>query len=86
METKASFGSMGGTFEGKEPTKGELNGYESVSSPYKAVVQDVPHTGTVYAFSGCNKRILLVFQEADEDHEKNRAGMETIRNSIKCVD
>jgi hypothetical protein len=86
LENKVAFGNMGGTFEATKPVEGKFNGYESISGTYKAVVQDVPHTGMVTAFRGCDRCVLVVTQEADEDHEKNKTGIEQIRSSLKCTD
>ena len=86
LDSKASFERMGGSFNAGRPMTGDLNGYKSVSASYTTAVQNMAHTGHVYAFSACNKTILMTLQEADEDHKDNEAGMEKIKKTIKCAE
>ena len=57
--------------------------YAGVSSHYTANILRLPHEGRMYAFQSNGKLIYVLEQEAVEDKEKNAAGFQTIRESLK---
>ena len=64
-------------------TETQYGQYAAVYSKYTANMIALPHEGRMYAFSANGKTVYIDEEESVKDKEKNAAGFETIRKTLK---
>ena len=68
-------------FSAVEP--GSYGNYSGVTVGYTFSVMSIDHQATMYCFHVNDKTVIVIAQEADEDHKKNKKGFSQIEKTLR---